>query len=132
MISTQKNRKLQVVLAAAGIAALGLGQAQAIPTLQLSDNNGHSVSISNASGLMVYNSAIDGPIGSWTVDVSTGIASPPSGILAGTLTQPILDLNSINIFNGNPNAVGNILTITLTGDNLGPLVGEAIDVVGGT
>jgi len=110
----------------AGTAAVLLSvtaSVQALPTLTLSDNNGNSVSLSDASGFVSYN----GALGNWNINVSTGIGYPFPGY--GTVENPILDLNSVNNFAG---GLGNILTITWTIDNVGPLAGTLLNHVGGT
>jgi hypothetical protein len=105
----------------AGVAAALIGfsaTVQAVPTLTLSDNIGDSVSVNATGGVASYN----GAVGEWTVNVSTGIAN-------GTTTFPVIDLNSVDQFSS---GLGNILTITFTDDNLGPLASTYLDAVGGT
>ena len=108
----------------AGVAAALLGfsaTVQAVPILTLADNNGNTVSVNAVGGMANYN----GALGNWNINVSTGIAN-------GTPTSPSLDLNSINQYVGGVGALGSILTITFTTDNLGPLAGGYFNAKGGT
>jgi hypothetical protein len=105
----------------AGIAAALIGfsaTVQAVPTLTLADNNGNSISVNATGGVASYN----GALGNWNINVSTGIAN-------GTTLFPVLDLNSVDQFTS---GLGNILTITFTDDNLGPLASSYLNAIGGT
>lgn len=120
------NRHI-AMLAAVGAFAVAVPQSHADPTLTLADNDGHSTTVTDPTGFILFN----GSVGKWAANVSTGIVSPPSSLLGGNPSYPVLDLNSVNVFNGSPNS-GNVLTITLTGDNLGPIFDSLFNSVGGT
>jgi hypothetical protein len=85
--------------------------------LTLSDGI-HTVSVDTTTGFANYN----GAIGDWSINVTTGIAG-------GTSTQPILDLNSIDLYTGS--GPGKLI-ITWTQNGLGPLLGTGVNQVGGT
>src|SRR5204863_5976372 len=66
-------------------------------------------------------------VSNWTLHVTTGISDPPFGTRPAT--QPLLDLNSVNIFGG---GAGGILTIKFFADGFGPLSGALSHKTGGT
>jgi hypothetical protein len=119
----------KIFIATTAVALIAMQSAFAIPTLTLDDGNGHSVTLSDASGVVTFN----GTLGNWIVNVTTGIGSPPFPAL-GTAQQPYLDLQSGNVFlqTGGGPLVGNVLTIKFTDDNLGPVAGGLIHTTGGT
>lgn len=85
--------------------------------LTLSDGI-NSVTVNATGGFASYN----GSVGGWSINVTTGIAG-------GTSTQPILDLNSVDMYSGT--GPGKLI-ITWTQDGLGPLLGTGVNEVGGT
>jgi hypothetical protein len=125
-------KSIMAVGAVAG-SAMSL-QALPAPTLTLSDgipadtvtvtDNGVG-DASSVPGIIVFN----GAVGNWTINVTTGQASPPFAGLPGTATAPDLDLNSFDFFAG---GAGNVLTITLTEFGVGPTTAIASTSSGGT
>ena len=83
--------------------------AHAVPQLRLSDGintvtvtDGGAGDINPLAGVVVFN----GAIGDFSVNVTTGITKP----LLGSPTDPVLDLNSIDV----TGAAGGVLTIEFT------------------
>jgi hypothetical protein len=109
---------MKKILALTAIAAMVAGSAQAIPTLTLSDNDGHSTTYTDASGAIGFNTTV----GNWQINLGGGVGGPPANN-GGSATNPALDLGSYDVFlqltQGAP--VGSVLTITFTDDNLGPI-----------
>ncbi|MGZ4963512.1 MAG: hypothetical protein ACXWKG_08045 [Limisphaerales bacterium] len=122
----------KILILSAAAALLAVQSATAVPTLTISDSNGNTTGIildggagdgNAATGVITFN----GIVGNWDINVSTGIASPPYP--GSTPTNPHLDLNSVNHFNG---GLGGVLTITFTDDNLGPISSVLTQRTGGT
>lgn len=104
-------------------------QASAIPTLRLSDGT-TTITVADGSGsdLNGVNGAVtfSGNIGSWIVNVSTGITFP----VLGASNQPHMDLNSVNV--SSPSGIVDTLTISFSQVGYSnPVGGFHIDV-GGT
>jgi hypothetical protein len=121
-------KKLLVLSAAA--ALLAVQSATAVPTLTLSDGttsvtitDGGAGDLNAAAGAIVF----IGTVGGWTINTTTGLASPP--LSGGTPSQPTLDLNSVNKYTG---STASTLTITFTMDNVGPISGNLKQKTGGT
>lgn len=105
---------MKTLLFATAAAVLIATPCYAIPSLTVTDGT-TSTTVSDASGIVTFS----GAIGSWNINVDTGIASPPAG-LGGSPSNPAMDLTGQNTFNGTV-GVGNVLTVTFTDDNLGPI-----------
>ena len=102
------KKHLLIGLAALAASAVSVS-AHAVPQLRLSDGiNTVTVTDSGAgdvnplAGVVVFN----GAVGDFSVNVTTGITKP----LLGSPTDPILDLNSIDV----TGAAGGVLTIEFT------------------
>jgi hypothetical protein len=106
---------MKKLLTLTAIAAMIAGTANAIPTLTLADNNGATKTFSDASGAFVVNT----DVGNWNINLLSAAGGPPAGN-GGTATHPKLDLGGYDHFNGQ-SSTGNVLTITFTDDNLGPI-----------
>jgi hypothetical protein len=119
-------KKLIVLLAVVALAATQ--SANATPTVTIADNNGNSASASDASGTVTYS----GVLGNWNINVDTGIGGPPAPN-GGTAAHPSLDLGGQNNFSQTATGplVGNVLTITFTDDNLGPISEVLAQIVTG-
>jgi hypothetical protein len=109
----------------AGVAAALIGLSatvQAVPTatLTLSDNNGDTTGPIAAVG---GDASFVGSLGGWTFNVAAGTSTGPG-------TQPIIDLSDNSTWGGG--SVGNVITITWTVSNLGPLTGAYLESIGGT
>ena len=107
----------------AGVAAALVGfsaTVQAVPTLTLSDNNGHTTGAIAAVG---GDASFVGSLGGWTFNVAAGTSTGPGA-------QPVIDLSDNSTWGGG--SVGNVITITWTVDNLGPLTGAYLEAIGGT
>lgn len=117
---------MKKLIIAMGLAVLTTASVSANTVyLEITDNNGHDTGLlSNGSGVITF----IGSVGNWDINVSTGIANPPAG--SNPVTQPSLDLNSINHFNG---GAGSQLTINFYADGLGPVSGAPYNFsIGGT
>ncbi len=103
----------------AAVALLATQSAKAVPTITIADNNSNTASVSDASGIVTYS----GALGNWNINIDTGIGGPPANFHNGTATHPALDLGAQNQFNQTASGplVGNVLTVTFTDDNLGPI-----------
>jgi VPDSG-CTERM motif len=112
------------MMAGVAVALLGVSTTvQAVPYLQLSDNNGHTTGQIIASG---GTAAYVGALGNWTVNIAGGIQT-------GTGSSPILDLSDNSLFSNDPlKQAGNQLTVIWYVDSLGPLSGSFINNIGGT
>jgi hypothetical protein len=107
----------------AGVAAALIGfsaTVQAVPTLTLSDNNGHTTGPIAAVG---GDASFVGSLGGWSFNVAAGTTTGPGA-------QPTIDLSDNSTWGGG--SVGNVITITWTVDNLGPLTGAYLEAIGGT
>ena len=123
------KKKLTPLLTAMTVAVIALAaapSAQAIPTIQLFDGvttvtvaDGGGGDITAAVGAVTFS----GAIGTWIVNVSTGVSKP----ILGSATKPDMDLNSVNVSGG----VGT-LTILFSDDGFGPTLGNSFAQVGGT
>lgn len=101
------------------------GTANAIPTVTITDSSGNTLSSSDANGVVTL-SAVPLGTGNWTINIDTGIGSPPATGYNGTPNQPFMDLGMQNTFHqtsGN-GLVGNVLTIDFAVDALGPINGQ--------
>jgi hypothetical protein len=110
--------------AAASLALLfGLGQpSKASLMLEVSDGTTTQTAV-GASGIATFL----GAIGNFAANVTTGISKP----LIGSVFQPILDLNSIDVTSAN---AGGTLTISLTDTDFigaGGII-QALSTIGGT
>ncbi len=112
------RRFLTISAAVLAIACVGKGFSAEILTLD--DGNGHSTTLSSATGFLNFN----GSLGDWSINVTTGISD-------GTADSPHLDLNSIDKYVGS-GGLGSTLKITFTEDGIGPFLGGAANQVGGT
>jgi len=101
---------------AAAAILLAVQTSNAIPTVTLADNNGNSTTVTDASGVVNFS----GAVGNWLINAGAGIGAPPAP--GGSATSPKLDLGSFDFF-GTGYPTGNVLTITFTDDNLGPISG---------
>jgi len=110
----------------AGVAAAALLVGSAAPSqasLMLELDSGLATgSASSLTGIVTFN----GGVGNFVANVTTGVSKP----LVGSATQPILDLNSIDINAG----AGGTLTLKLTDTDFLGSGSEALflDAVGGT
>jgi hypothetical protein len=124
------NMKTLLTGIAAAAMLVGIQSANAIPTLTVADNNGHSDSTSDASGFVSYKNLA---FGNWDINIDSGIGGPPANFRNGSATQPAMDLGGQNQFQQTTSGalVGNVLTLTFTDDNLGPLNGDLAHLVTG-
>jgi hypothetical protein len=107
-----------------GLAIVTAVTANATATLIITDSAGHTTGpLTSAGGTITF----IGTIGNWTLNVTTGIANPPFG--SRPVTQPLIDLNSINSFAG---GAGGKLTIQFFADGYGPISGALFHKTGGT
>lgn len=97
---------------------------KAVPTLGFYDGtteffvaDGSALDANPLAGVITYL----GPIGNWSVNVTTGIAG-------GTTEFPTLDLSSVNV----STSTGGFLNLGFVSDNLGPTSGGLDVQVGGT
>lgn len=136
--AAEKNRNKQIIsmkkllVLSAAAALLAVQSATAVPTLIISDNNGNTTTLIGDNGAGDANPAVGaitfiGSVGNWTINVTTGLASPPGP--GHSPSQPSIDLNSVNQFAG---GAGGTLTIVFTADNLGPISGILNHKTGGT
>lgn len=109
----------------------GVRSATAIPlTLKLDDGTTTITIVDEGTGDSWAGVGVvqySGSIGAFNVNVSTGISIP----VIGTVNEPKLDLNSVNV----SSLSGGTLTISVTQPDLGPLaagVGEFNMLAGGT
>jgi hypothetical protein len=119
-------------LLAVGFGALAAAPAaRAVSTLRLSDDGGATwVTISDGAvgdnngnaGVVTF---ID-DIGSWLVNVTTGITKPT----VGSSTDPYMDLNSVNVSTSGPAS----LVIQWSDTDFGPLINAVsmVALIGGT
>lgn len=113
---------------ALGAVALGLtGVAQAVPTLRLT-SGANTITITDG-GAGDSNGQVGavtwiGSLGSWTLNVSTGITKP----ILGSSGNPHMDLNSVNTSNS---AVATSLTIEFS-DTGFTAIGSGSTNIGGT
>lgn len=122
---------MKKILALTAIAAMIAGTANAIPTVTITDSSGNTMTTTSANGV-VNLVAVPLGTGNWTINIDTGIGSPPALGYIGTPAQPFMDLNAGNSFlqtTAGP-LVGNVLTIDFTVDNLGPINGELFHKLG--
>ncbi len=103
----------------AAAAAGWVGSAYATPTLTLSDGTHTGTGTSGLYG--AGTDGFSGSVGSWNINVTTGISNSPGGL-------PGLDLNSIDEYSG---SVGSTLTITFS-DTGFTQNGSALADIGGT
>jgi hypothetical protein len=123
------KKHLLIGLAALAASAVSV-PAHAVPQLRLSDGintvtvtDGGAGDINPLAGVVVFN----GAIGDFSVNVTTGITKP----LLGSPTDPVLDLNSIDV----TGAAGGILTIEFTETDFlsgGPTVNFSTEIGGVT
>lgn len=123
-----------ILSAILGLALVGLivpRQAEATPTLQLTDNLGNTVTVTdNLAG--DANSAVGGVtfIGSlggttvWEVNVTTGLTAP----ILGSSTDPRMDLSSVNV----SSTGGGTLTIKFSEIGFSSPLGFIADIGGTT
>jgi hypothetical protein len=114
-------RRFMMAAIVAGIATLaGPSRSEAALTLRLSDGVNPTVTVVDGDndGVVVFN----GAIGTWTINVTTGISKPNLG-------PATMDLNSVNVTNSS----GGTLTIDLSDDGfVGPHSGHVLGVGGTT
>jgi hypothetical protein len=127
-MKTKSSSLEKVLLLVAGVFALPtLPLAHAVPTLQLTDGV-TTMTIADMSGgdLNPTVGAVTflGPVGSFSVNVTTGISKP----VLGSAALPFLDLNSINV----SGPLANTLTIRFSDDSFGPTPGSVTARIGGT
>jgi len=116
-------KKFSTILLISFLAVfLVAGSANATPTLTLDDGVGNSVTITDDDfdGVVVYS----GAIGSFIVNVTTGITKP----LIGSADLPRMDLNSINVSGGNGSLTIEFFEDGFSGDKIAGLE----SLIGGT
>jgi hypothetical protein len=113
------TKRLSFTVAVSSLAAAGHLSSFALPTMEISDGNGASTSVSDVSGILGFG----GVLGGWVITTSA--------TLSGTPTTPLLDLIVQATYNGQPLSPGSTLTIDAFMDNLGPLNGTALNHVEG-
>jgi hypothetical protein len=124
--------KLLVWATALGTAALFATQAGAL-VLTLDDGEGHSVTIADGGAGDLHGAAgavtFIGSVGTWVINVTTGISFPIAGFTDGSEAGSLLDLASIDVSAGT-----GTLTITLEngGFNSGSMANFLFDVGGQT
>ena len=126
--------RARILLKIATTVALACGlltQANAVPMLRLTTSTGATVTVtdggandsSSVDGLVLFN----GPLGDWTINVTTGLSKPA----LGSDIVPILDLNSLNMTSSGP--AGTItLEFTETGFASQPNSAHVGTSIGGT
>lgn len=115
------KRIFMMMIILAFVVAMNVQTVQATPILTISDgSNTVTVSDNDSDGVVTYN----GNLGAWIVNVITGVTMP----LLGTSSNPVLDLNSINVTGITPGT----LTITFTEDGFSLTNGSMKSAVGGT
>jgi len=80
------------------------GNAAAIPTLELYDGTTTVTILDNGAGDINFATGavtFSGAIGDWSVNVTTGLTKPA----IGSATEPMLDLNSVNVYSGTGSGV---------------------------
>lgn len=111
-----KMMKKLMSLAAAAVIGLAAANAQAVPMLQLDDLVNSPViigdNLAGDSNPLAGAVTFIGSIGSWIVNVSTGISKP----VLGSAAAPVMDLASVNVTTG----LGSLL-IAFTDTDFGPL-----------
>jgi len=117
----------QLLAAAAFVAGMTVaGIASAAPQLQLSldDGSGNSALLIDvaATGLL----SLNGPFGNWTVNVTTGTGFP----VTGTLQEPVIDLNSVNVATGSGGQL--VIKLTQIGLTSSTATGPFLAELGGT
>jgi len=120
--------KLFGAVALLSVVGLSAEQAQAATIIELSDGittvavtDGGAGDLSATPGVVVFS----GAVGVFDVNVTTGLSYP----LLGTLSQPRLDLNSVNVSSG---GTGTLTVKLTTTDYTGPATGLATLDTGGT
>jgi hypothetical protein len=121
--------KFLKVFAVAGITgSVMMSNASASPTLYLSDGvvavtivDGGPYDSSPQAGVVTYNGAVGA---NWTLNVTTGLSKPT----IGTVTQPRMDLNSVNATSRGAGT----MTIMFSDDGFGPSNGSLVSKIGGT
>ncbi|MFN3167920.1 MAG: PEP-CTERM sorting domain-containing protein [Phycisphaeraceae bacterium] len=122
------SKKLLGTVAALSLVGLTAEQSQAATIIELSDGittvtvaDGSLGDLSATPGVVVFS----GAVGVFDVNVTTGLSYP----LLGSLTEPRLDLNSVNVSSG---GTGTLTVKLTTTDFLGPATGVATLDTGGT
>ena len=117
---------LGIVLASA--SGLVATQAQAATIIELSDGvdtvtvtDGGFGDLSATPGVVVFS----GAVGVFDVNVTTGLSFP----LLGSLSEPVMDLNSVNVSSG---SAGTLTVKLTTTDYTGPLIADTTLDTGGT
>jgi hypothetical protein len=125
---TTKQSFQKALMAAGALALFATPAANAIPTLKLSDGV-TTVIVGDGSGgdlsAPVGSVTFIGVIGTWIVNVSTGISDP----ILGSPTDPHMDLNSVNV---NVSGGAGTLTIWFSDDFFGPTSQSMDASIGGT
>ena len=126
-----RTRNVAHLTTALGLSLGLLSQANAVPQLRLTTSTGATVTVVDGDdndsaaevGLVVYN----GPLGHWSINVTTGVSKPA----AGSELIPMLDLNSLDM--SSSGAAGSI-TLELTDIGFGsqPNAAHVGTVIGGT
>jgi hypothetical protein len=105
------------------VILFGINNSYATPYLELKldDGLGHVITAQdlNNDGVVTFN----GNLGNWVINVTTGITYPT----LGSTTQPLLDLNSVNVSSGN----GGNLNIQVSASGY-TWLGEGVLSIGGT
>lgn len=124
-------KKLMVLASAlfSFVVAGAISPVYATPMLTLSDGtttvtvtDGSALDLSSDAGVVVYL----GGVGSFTLNVSTGLTKP----YLGSSTEPLLDLNSVDV----SSTAGGTLTLTWFDDGFGPFLtpSSMVTEIGGT
>lgn len=112
---------IMLMIMLAFVFAMNVQSVQALPILTLYDGvTTVTVNDLDLDGVVSFN----GSIGSWTVNVTTGITMPA----IGSSLVPVMDLNSINLTGLGPGT----LTITFSEDGFSLTNGTLQAAVGGT
>jgi hypothetical protein len=120
------TKRLSIALAITFLAGGLLSQkAQAIPIGPVGEleliNGSTIVSVALTSGVANFN----GVVGAYSINVTTGITYPAEG----TLANPILELNSVDLYSGSGNST---LTILFSANGFGPTSSTFLSQIGGT
>jgi hypothetical protein len=126
MKTNYSSRYLMVLATSVALCAAAAPKAHADLSLELKSGaqtiiipDNATFDLSSAPGVIVYS----GSIGSFSINITTGVSNPSSG----SLTQPVLDLNSIDVSGG-----AGTLEILLSESGFGPSSASLLAQIGGT
>ena len=105
-------------IALPAVALVLAGSAYAVPTLTVSDNNGHTTgAITSGTGIVAFN----GALGDWDINILSAITFPA----VGSATKPKMDVSGQDQYAG-VGGLGSVLTITFSGDGFSPIANSIL------